>query len=69
MTLSPLAVLLSIIVWGWLWGAAGALLAVPLTVALVIACRYVPGARGVALVLSEEPHDEPAHPAPHAMPG
>jgi predicted PurR-regulated permease PerM len=50
MSLSPFGVLLSIVFWGWLWGPAGALLAVPLTVAVVIACRHIPGARGVATV-------------------
>jgi AI-2 transport protein TqsA len=52
MSLSPFAVLLSIVFWGWLWGPVGALLAVPLTVALVIACRHIPGARGVATVVA-----------------
>ena len=52
MSLSPFGVLLSIVFWGWLWGAAGALLAVPLTVAVVIACRHIPGARGVATVVA-----------------
>ena len=62
MSLSPFGVLLSIVFWGWLWGPAGALLAVPLTVAVVIACRHIPGARGVATVVAgdgvPEPDDE-----------
>ena len=63
MSLSPFGVLLSIVFWGWLWGPAGALLAVPLTVAVVIACRHIPGARGVATVVAgdgvpEERDDE-----------
>ena len=52
MSLSPFGVLLSIVFWGWLWGPAGALLAVPLTVGVVIACRHIPGARGVATVVA-----------------
>lgn len=52
MQLSPLGVLVSIVFWGWLWGALGALLAVPLTVAIAIAARHVPGAGGVATVLA-----------------
>jgi predicted PurR-regulated permease PerM len=52
MTVSPFVVLLSIAVWGWLWGAVGALLAVPLTVALAVACRHAPGLGGVAALLA-----------------
>ncbi|MDF1505916.1 AI-2E family transporter, partial [Roseisolibacter sp. H3M3-2] len=52
MALSPLGVLVSIVFWGWLWGALGALLAVPLTVALAIAARHVPGMGGVATILA-----------------
>ncbi|GLC24803.1 AI-2E family transporter [Roseisolibacter agri] len=58
MRLSPLGVLLAIVFWGWLWGALGALLAVPLTVALAIASRHVPGWRGVATVLAGDGVDE-----------
>ncbi len=54
MAVSPFVVLLSIVVWGWLWGPVGALLAVPMTVAAVIAARHTPGARGVAALLAEE---------------
>jgi AI-2 transport protein TqsA len=52
MAVSPFGVLLSIVFWGWLWGAVGALLAVPLTIAIVIACRHIPGARGFATVVA-----------------
>jgi predicted PurR-regulated permease PerM len=59
MSVSPFGVLLSILFWGWLWGAVGALLAVPLTVAVVIACRHIPGARGVAtLVAGDGVHEK-----------
>jgi predicted PurR-regulated permease PerM len=37
--LSPLAVLVSIAFWGWVWGIGGALIGVPITVAIVIVCR------------------------------
>jgi predicted PurR-regulated permease PerM len=36
--LSPFAIFLSMILWGWLWGVAGALLAVPLLASLKIVC-------------------------------
>jgi predicted PurR-regulated permease PerM len=36
MNLSPLVVLFSLLFWGWLWGAVGMFLAVPLTVVIKI---------------------------------
>lgn len=62
MSVSPFGVLLSIVFWGWLWGAVGALLAVPLTVAVVIASRHIPGMHGVATIVAGDgvPDDESA---------
>jgi len=34
--IAPLAVLLSVIVWGWIWGVAGMLLSVPMTMIIKI---------------------------------
>jgi predicted PurR-regulated permease PerM len=42
MALSPAVVFVSVIVWGWLWGIAGALMAVPLTTALKVVCDHSP---------------------------
>lgn len=39
--LNPVAIFLSLTFWGWIWGLAGALLAVPLLVALKIVCDNV----------------------------
>lgn len=52
MPISPFVVLLSIIVWGFLWGAAGALLAVPLTVALTLAGHHLRDVWPVSVLLS-----------------
>ena len=41
LALSPVAVCVAVLFWGWLWGLAGALLAVPLLVGLRSACRRV----------------------------
>ena len=38
LALSPISVFLSVMFWGWLWGIAGALIAVPLLIALRSAC-------------------------------
>jgi AI-2 transport protein TqsA len=63
--ISPLVVLLSVIFWGWVWGVAGAVLAVPLTATIVIACAHIPTLRPVALLLSrsadERTLDEQTH--------
>jgi len=39
--LNPLAVTLALLFWGWLWGAMGLVLAVPLTGAMKIICDHV----------------------------
>jgi predicted PurR-regulated permease PerM len=39
--LNPLVVAASLLVWGFLWGAMGLLLAVPMTAALKIVCDHV----------------------------
>jgi predicted PurR-regulated permease PerM len=39
LTLAPLAVFLSVMFWGWLWGLAGAMLAVPVLVGVRSVCK------------------------------
>ena len=39
--LSPVFVFVSVLAWGWLWGVAGAFIAVPLLLGLRTACRRV----------------------------
>ncbi len=51
--LNPLAVTISLMFWGWLWGAVGLILAVPLTAALKIICDHVEPLRGYAAWLGE----------------
>jgi len=41
LVLNPVAVFLSLMLWGWLWGIAGALLAVPLLAVLKLVCDNV----------------------------
>jgi predicted PurR-regulated permease PerM len=48
LTLPPLMVFLSLLVWGWMWGVAGALLAVPLLVILKVVADYSPALRPLA---------------------
>ena len=54
LTISPVLILFAIVFWGWLWGAIGALLGVPLTAAVLIACRHFDSTRWIAEMLSDE---------------
>ncbi len=47
-------VLFSVVLWGWIWGMAGAPLAVPLTVLIITTCMHVPGLRPAAILLSRD---------------
>ena len=53
--LSPFAVVFAAVFWTWLWGVAGLLLAMPLTVCLVVLGRYVPELEFLPILLSDEP--------------
>jgi predicted PurR-regulated permease PerM len=41
LTLNPVAVCAALLIWGWLWGIVGLLLAVPLLVVMKIACDRI----------------------------
>ena len=49
--LSPLVILISLVVWGWIWGITGMFLAVPLTVALKIILDHIEGLRPFAVMM------------------
>jgi predicted PurR-regulated permease PerM len=51
MPLNTVAVLLSLLFWGWVWGIAGVIMAVPLTVMLQVICTHSERFRGIAIVL------------------
>jgi len=51
---SPVALLLSAIFWGWLWGPVGLLLATPITVCLTVAGEYIPALRAFSILLGAE---------------
>jgi predicted PurR-regulated permease PerM len=53
--MSPLAVLVSTIVWAALWGPIGLLLAMPLTVCLVVLGRHVPQLEFLGVLLADAP--------------
>jgi AI-2 transport protein TqsA len=59
LNLSPLVVFIAVIAWAWILGAAGALLAVPLTVGLVMVLEAFPSARGLAALLRNTVEPQP----------
>ena len=41
--LNPLAVTIALLLWGWLWGAIGLALAIPITATIKVICDHVEG--------------------------
>jgi AI-2 transport protein TqsA len=56
LNVSSLVVLLSVILWGWIWGVPGALIAVPLTVTMILICAKFAMLRPIAVLLSGDEH-------------
>ncbi|WP_432256669.1 AI-2E family transporter [Limimaricola sp. AA108-03] len=54
LSISALVILSALLFWGWVWGVAGAILAVPITMVVMVACAHVPALRWIALGLSDE---------------
>ncbi len=57
--ISSLALLVAAAFWTWLWGIPGLLLAVPLTVCLFVAGKYVPQLRFLTIMLGDLPVFDP----------
>lgn len=57
MAMPPVTIILSLLFWGWLWGFAGALLAVPLTAALIISGQHFKSTRKFAYLLTWDAPD------------
>ena len=62
--LSPVAVFLSVMFWGWLWGIAGALIAVPMLLALRAVCKR---SRGLKLACVYLEGDRSQAPSLHSL--
>lgn len=64
LNLSPLVILISLAVWGSLWGFAGMLLAVPITVTIMIILTQFRSTRPIAVLLSDSGDIAPINHAP-----
>lgn len=51
LNLSPVVILLSLLFWGWLWGVVGALLSVPIAVAITIVCENVEALHPISIMM------------------
>lgn len=51
---SPVALLISAIFWGWLWGPVGLLLATPITVCMTVAGEFIPALRVFSIMFGNE---------------
>jgi predicted PurR-regulated permease PerM len=72
LTLSPVAVFTSLLLWSFLWGVPGALIAVPVLAVVKIVADRIPALRSLARMLASakaRPPIEPAEPAGSAGPG
>ncbi len=54
LNLSSVVILLTLVVWGAIWGPAGMFLAIPITVIVALVCARVPATRPIAIILSRD---------------
>lgn len=52
--LSPFVILVALLLWSWLWGIAGAFLATPIMLSLVVVFNRIGPLRPIALALSDQ---------------
>lgn len=57
MSMPPVAIILSLLFWGWVRGVAGALLAIPLTASIVIVCEHFKSTEWISNLLGRREYD------------
>jgi predicted PurR-regulated permease PerM len=58
LNISPFLILFSLIFWGWIWGAAGMFLAVPIIVIIKIICENIPTLKPIAVLMESGQTEE-----------
>ncbi len=58
LSVSPVVIMFSVVFWAWVWGVAGAILAVPLTLTIVSTCAHIPALRFLATFMSRPARDK-----------
>lgn len=51
LNLSPVIIIFSLFLWGWIWGTIGMFIAVPVTAVIKIVCQNIPGLNPVAILM------------------
>jgi predicted PurR-regulated permease PerM len=51
LNLSPVVIIFSLFLWGWIWGPVGMFIAVPITAVVKIVCQNIPGLKPVAVLM------------------
>ena len=64
---TPIALIVAALVWTWLWGPVGLVLATPLTVCLVVMGRHIPQLAFLSIALSDEDPLTPAEDCYHRL--
>ncbi|MDR0525545.1 MAG: AI-2E family transporter [Spirochaetaceae bacterium] len=52
--ISPIMILISLMLWGWIWGFVGMILAVPMTVIVKILCENIPFLEPLSILLGSK---------------
>lgn len=55
LNLSPMTVMVSLALWGWLWGTVGLVLGVPMMVSFKLVLQEIPRTKDWAVLMSESP--------------
>ena len=51
LNLSPIIIIFSLFLWGWIWGPVGMFIAVPITAVIKIICQNIPPLKPVAMLM------------------
>ncbi len=54
LNLSPLFILFSLIIWGWIWGIIGMIIAIPLSMIIKIVLDNIPSLKGISILIGDK---------------
>jgi predicted PurR-regulated permease PerM len=61
--MNPVVIFIAVAFWGWMWGIVGAIIAVPILIALKVFAEHVEGLHPLGQFLAARHHSTPAEPA------